>query len=227
MDGARVKALGGIPALTLVMSMGLGLAGGLNPTYAGEPAAGMTTAALATTKSDQVQMRAAQAVERLGQEAVAVLSDHSLNKEQRASYFHKILSRDLDIPVLAKFMLGRYWKRATVDQRAAYTEVFTAFILKTYSTRLGGAKVDAFHVVKANKAKNSKDIFVHTRVIRSDADPVQATWRIRPYGDEFRIVDLVVEGISMAITLRQEFASILRKGDGVDGLIQKLKDRIT
>lgn len=225
MNRARVSASGRIPALGLAMLMGLGLAGGLNPIHAGEAATGVATAAL-TTGAGEVRQRAAEAMERLGREAVAVLSDSSLNNEQRAAFFHKILSRDLDIPVLAKFMLGRHWKRVTDEQRAAYTEVFREFILQTYSTRLGGAKIDSFQVIKVVKATNGKDIFVHSKVTRSGAGPVLAMWRIRPYGDQFRIVDLVIEGISMAITLRQEFSSILRKGNGIDDLIERLKAKV-
>jgi phospholipid transport system substrate-binding protein len=218
--------MGRIPALALAMLMGLGLAGGLNPIHAGEVSTGVATAALTTNGAGDMRQRAAHAVEHLGKEAVAILSDSSLNREQRFDYFHKVLSRDLDIPVLAKFMLGRHWKRVTDEQRAAYIEVFKEFILQIYSTRLGGARIDAFHVIKVVKAKNGKDFFVHSKVTRSGAGPVHATWRIRPYGDEFRIVDLVIEGISMALTLRQEFSSILRKNNGIDKLIERLKARI-
>ncbi len=193
---------------------------------AGEVAPEVKTVAL-TTAEGGVEQGALQSIDRVGRDSVAVLSNRTLTKAQRITYFRNILARNLDIPVLAKFMLGRHWKRATPEQRAAYIEVFSDFLLQTYATRLGGAKVDSFEVWKTETAKGTKDIFVHSRIRRSGAPTVRAIWRVRPYGEEeFRVVDLVVEGISMAITLRQEFASILRR-DGVDGLIAMLRGRLT
>ena len=195
------------------------------PVRAGEPAPAIKTVAL-TTDEGGVEQRALQSIDRVGQDVLAVLSNRTLTQAQRFTYFRKILARNLDIPVLAKFMLGRHWKRATPEQRAAYTKVFSEFILQTYSARLGGTKVDSFEMLKTETAKGTEDIFVHSRVRRSGASTLRAVWRVRPYGDAFRFVDLVVEGVSMAITLRQEFASILRR-DGVDGLIAMLRGRLT
>lgn len=207
---------------TAAAVIGLGIMG---PAEAGERLPQVKTVAL-TTDGGGVEQRALQSIDRVGRDTVAVLSNLTLTKAQRIAYFRKILARDLDIPVLAKFMLGRHWKGATPEQRAAYTKVFSEFILQTYSTRLGGTKVDSFEVLKTETAKGTKDIFVHSRVRRSGAATLRVVWRVRPYGDAFRVVDLMVEGISMAVTLRQEFAAILRR-DGVDGLIAMLRSRLT
>ena len=221
MSGSN-NALWGLTAAVIGFG-GLATAG---PSRAGEAAPEVKTVAL-TTNAGGVEQGALQSIDRVGRDSVAILSNRTLTKAERINYFRKILARDLDIPVLAKFMLGRHWKRATPEQRAAYIKVFSEFLLQTYSTRLGGAKVESFEVLKTETAKGTKDIFVHSRVRRSGAATMRAIWRVRPYGEgEFRVVDLVVEGISMAITLRQEFASILRR-DGVDGLIAMLLGRLT
>lgn len=216
-----------IASYALAAVIGIGGFGGLataGSAQAGESTPAVKTVAL-TTNQGGVKQRALQSIDRVGRDTVAVLSDLTLTKAQRITNFRKILARDLDIPVLAKFMLGRHWKSASPEQRAAYTKVFSEFLLQTYSTRLGGSKVDSFEVLKTETAKGTKDIFVHSRVRRSGAAPLRAIWRVRPYGDEFRVVDLMVEGISMAITLRQEFAAILRR-DGIDGLIAMLQGRL-
>jgi len=212
-------------ALLGLAVMGLGMAGGAAPAHAAEPGDGVKTVSL-TAPSGDIHQRAAEEINRVGQDAIAILSNQSLSKDERTTYFRKVLSKELDIPVLAKFMLGRYWKHATPEQRTAYTDVFTAFLLQTYSVRLGGVKVNALSVLKAQAAGNTKDVFVHSLVRRANAGPIRAVWRVRPYGEDFRIVDLIVEGISMAVTLRQEFGSILQK-DGVDGLVTMLQGRLS
>ncbi|MDH5750382.1 MAG: ABC transporter substrate-binding protein [Rhodospirillales bacterium] len=173
--------------------------------------------------ADTVQ-RASMTMQAFGLEAIGVLSDPSLDGAKRETYFHDLLARDLDIPVLAKFMLGKHWRKTQGEQREAYEKVFRIFILKTYSSRLGGSHFDRFEVIKSEKS-GKNDILVHSQVSEGQRKPIRAVWRLRERNGKFVILDLMVEGISMALTLRQEFAAIIREKKDVNGLIATLLQR--
>ncbi|MBT3358967.1 MAG: ABC transporter substrate-binding protein [Rhodospirillales bacterium] len=124
---------------------------------------------------------------------------------------------------IAQFVLGRHWKEASADQQSRYTEVFANFLIQSYATRLGGIRIDHFEVQEAH-AIGKNDFLVRSKVDRGARKTVRADWRVRESDTGFKIIDLSVSGISLALTLREEFASILRR-EGLDGLIQLLKER--
>jgi phospholipid transport system substrate-binding protein len=165
-------------------------------------------------------------MEKLGGEVVAALSDASLTGDQRIAHFREVLTRDLDIPLIARFVAGRHWRTASPEDRRAYVDAFGAYLVKTFSARLGGTAVDRFEVVGA-RGIGKADILVHSRVAPDGAKALRADWRVREKNGSFRILDLSVEGISLALTLRKEFASVLRREGGIGGLVPILKDRAT
>ena len=171
---------------------------------------------------------AAEKIDALGAEAMAVLSDASMSREVRQRRFREMLARELDIPLLARFMLGRYWKKATPEARRAYEDAFAEYILVRYASLLGGAReIQGFEVVGA-KASGTGDVLVETRIRRGGADPITTVWRMRDRNGRFVVIDLMVEGLSMAQTQRQEFASILRANGGrVEDLTLVLKKKTT
>ena len=120
-----------------------------------------------------------------------------------------LLARDLDIPLIARFVTGKHWKSASPEQRRSYLEVFTAFVVQTYSARLGGIEMRPIPSA-GDTARGKRDILVRSRIVRSHGTPLRADWRLTDRNGTFRILDLSVEGISMALTLRQEFSSVLR-----------------
>ncbi len=166
---------------------------------------------------------AARYIDSLGREVVSVLSDKSLSEERRLERFSKLLERSLDIPVIARFALGRYWNKSSVEQRKDYLRAFTGFVVKTYAVRLGGIDVDRLDVLGTDRV-GKKDVLVRCRVSFADKKPVRTNWRMRESAGTFRILDLSVEGISMAMTLRHEFASVVGR-QGIASLIDLLKKR--
>ncbi len=170
---------------------------------------------------------AAEAVRTMAQEAMAVLSDTSLSAEQRAEGLRRLMARAIDIPPIARFVLGRYWRAASERQREAYVEAYADYILNAYTAKIGdgATAVERFDVVKT-QAHGAKDFLVYCIVARAGGEPTHAIWRLRQRDGRYRIIDLMVEGISMVQTQRQEFVSMMRGYDGdVDKLIVMLKER--
>jgi phospholipid transport system substrate-binding protein len=102
--------------------------------------------------------------------------------------------------------------------------LFGEFIVKTYSQRLGGYAGETFTVTSARKVGKKGDVIVKTRIGRPSGPPLDAGWRVREIDGAHKIIDVQVEGVSMAVTQRQDFAAVTRR-QGVEGLLQILRAR--
>lgn len=168
---------------------------------------------------------AAQFINQLGNQAIDTLRATNLTLDQREARFRGLLSRGFDLRFIGRFVLGRYWRTATPDQQTDYLTLYGEFLLKTYSARLGGYSGETLTVTGTRQATN-KDIVVSTNLNRPSGPSIAADWRVRVIDGQFRIIDIMIEGVSMAVTQRSEFASVVRR-DGIDGLLAILRARTT
>lgn len=166
---------------------------------------------------------AARFIDALGQKAIAVLRQNQGSLEQREAALRAILANDFDLTFIGRFVLGRHWRRASTEQRAEYQAVFAEWLLQTYARRLGGYSNETFQVTGA-RAAGKKDVLVQTKISRPSGPPIVADWRVRHRGGQFLIIDIMVEGISMAVTQRSDFGAVINRR-GIAGLLQILRAR--
>lgn len=161
-------------------------------------------------------------VKQLAHDALALINDSGLSAEARLVKFRQLLVRDFDLRLMAKFALGRHWRRATAEQRQAYVSAFTGHLLTSYASQLGKADLQAIEF-QGTQLAGKQDVMVQSLVRRQTGAPVTILWRLRPRDGQYRIIDVVVEGVSMALTKRQEFTAIISaSGNDLDGLIARL-----
>ena len=158
----------------------------------------------------------------LGDKAFSTLQQGGMTLAQREAAFGDILREGFDLQLIARFVLGKYWRQASPDQRNDYFNAFSDYVILTYSRRLGGFKGQSFSITGTKVSGEKKDILVGTQIDRPGASPIQAAWRVREINGSPRIIDVVVEGVSMAVTQRQEFAAVARRS-GIEGLVQILR----
>ena len=163
-------------------------------------------------------------IEWLGQQAIATLSRPQMTLEEREAAFRNLLRQGFDLDFIGRFVLGSYWRRATPEQRADYLNLFGEFLVKIYAKRFGGYSGQTMEVVRATVAGKKRDVVVETRISRPSGPPLKASWRVRVIDNQNKIIDIAVEGVSMAVTQRQEFASVTRRL-GLEGLLQILRAR--
>ncbi|MBT3535382.1 MAG: ABC transporter substrate-binding protein [Rhodospirillaceae bacterium] len=189
-------------------------------------AAGATLAVpgllLAAASPDAIK-GAAGFIKAIAARAIDILQANSDKIEAREAQFRDLLSNGFDMPFIARFVLGKHWRKATPQQRADYQALFTEFILQSYSRRMGGYSGESFSVAGA-RAAGKKDVLVRTKIVRPGGPPIKADWRVRPKDGQYRIIDIMVEGVSMAVTQRSEFNAVVRRG-GMQGLLQALRAR--
>ena len=165
----------------------------------------------------------AAAIKTLAAQAINILQSSGSKIEAREAQFRELLSASFDMPFIARVVLGKYWRKSTPQQRADYQALFTEFILQSYSRRMGGFSGETFTVAGA-RAAGKKDVLVRTQIDRAGGLPIKAEWRVRPKDGRYRIIDIMVEGVSMAVTQRSEFNAVVRQ-HGMQGLLQILRAR--
>ena len=158
--------------------------------------------------------------------AINTLTDKSISQNEKESQFGKLFDKNFDIPSISRFVLGKYWKQASLDQKKNFIKAFRNYIVKTYSSRFNEYSGEKLKLVNYKNEKNPKIFLVHTILERQDAPVIKVDWRIGKKKDRFVILDIIIEGISLAITQRSEFVSVIDQNEGsVDQLISLLKEK--
>jgi len=162
----------------------------------------------------------------MGNRAVATVNAHDMAGGTRAKRFSAIFREAFAVPVIGRFVLGQYWRRATDAERQEYLKVFTDYVVQTYANRFSGASGVTFKVGSA-KDLNANEALVPSDIVRPGGQPpVAVQWRVKQVDRGYKIVDVIVDGVSMLISQRDEFASIIsRSGGKVAGLIEALRER--
>lgn len=187
-------------------------------------AASLLLSRAARAEADQATLDGAAALIRdLAEQAFGVLRRQDVSLEEREAVFRRLLRQGFDMDFIGRFVLGKHWREMQQEQQAEYLEVFSEYVLQTYSRRLGGYAGQTFAVVGARPA-GQQDAVVQTRIDQPSGPPILADWRVRPNAGGYRIVDVMVEGVSMAVTQRSEFGAVVQR-DGVAGLIEALRAR--
>ncbi len=163
-------------------------------------------------------------IQKLADQAINVLSTENGSLKDREDRFRDLLRDDFAMDKIGRFVVGGYWRKMSDKQRDTYQKLFSEWVLKTYSARLGGYSGEQFKVIKKSPA-GKRDVIVHTRIEQTAGNAFNANWRVRKLGERYKIIDIYVEGVSMAVTQRSEFETILRR-HGVDGLISQLRNRL-
>jgi len=165
-------------------------------------------------------------IQGLGEEAVRTFSDKGLPREQALRRFQSLLHKGFDVPYIGRWVLGRFWNQATEQQQGDYQRLFEQLIIKTYAGRFLEYSGETFKVTGV-RTEGDSDSMVSTQIVRPNGPPVNLDWRVRRRDGHFKIIDVVVEGVSMGVTQRQEFASVIQQNGGkVEGLLQALRQKV-
>lgn len=165
-------------------------------------------------------------VSSLAQRGIADLTGRGTSESERNRRFRSMLLENFDVPTIGRFALGRYWRMATEQERSEYMNLFTDQLVNSYANRFAEYQGEQVRVT-GSRTTAEGDIIVASDVLRPNQPaPNKVDWYLRRDGSSFKIVDVRVEGVSMAITQRDEFASIIQRGGGqVSALLQSMRSR--
>ena len=159
-------------------------------------------------------------------EAITKLSDKNLNKLQKEAFVEEVALENVDINALGLYTLGELRKSASENDISDYQKSFEKYFLKSLTSRLTDYSASKFEVLGEDK-KSSNYTIVNSKVSPNDGGPeIKIDWRIYTKNpDKPLIRDLIVEGLSLARTQKEEFASILSSNNNdIKILISKLQE---
>jgi phospholipid transport system substrate-binding protein len=143
-----------------------------------------------------------------------------------------VLAEGTEVSLRGQRVVGRYWRQANPSQRTEYLILFRRYMFQTFVQRLRqyvgsdlGAASERFQII-ASRPVGTRDILVQSRVAPPSCQPLRVDWRLRERPGEPVIIDLIVEGISLLVTQRSEFAAVLERG-GIDRLLGELQARVS
>ena len=178
-------------------------------------------------RADEFGAGAKKFIEILTSDAISMLTVEDISKTERADRFRRLMNENFAIKGIAKFVIGRHWRKATESEKKEYLQLFEDLLVATYSDRFSKYSGEKL-LVNKSEVRGKGDALVHTIMIRVDgAKPLKVTWRVRGKNGIYKIVDIMVEGISMVVTQKSEFASFIQKNGGSLGpLLIELRKRI-
>ena len=164
-------------------------------------------------------------VEELVNDAINKLSDKNISEEEKSNYIEKIASENVDIEALGLYTLGELRKTTNKSNINKYQKTFEKYFLKSLTSRLTDYSSNKFEVVSSEK-KSLKYTIVKSKIAKSNNQPeIKIDWRIYTKDPQKPLIrDLIVEGLSLARTQKEEFASILNSNNNdISILISKLE----
>jgi len=156
--------------------------------------------------------------------AVEVLnkkSDPALRQERFRQLFHA----DFDCPGIARFVLGRYWRDASEEEQRDFVKLFEEYVVFVYTARLSNFGGQDFKI--RGSRSDGDGVMVSTDVFSpGGSSPLKIDWRLVSDNGTYKINDVIVEGVSMLVTQRSEFASIVQRNGGqVRGLLAMMREK--
>jgi phospholipid transport system substrate-binding protein len=191
-------------------------------------------AAIALVASTGAIARAADAVpspraviEQVTQAALVVLRDKSLSATEKRQKAEQIAFDTMDFNVLARLSMGRFWRGLTDAQHAEFTVEFKKHVAATYG-HTSDEYTDEDIKVAADRQEADGDWTVETKIIgtkdNARKEIAKVNYRLRQIDGRWKIIDVTIDGVSLALNFRSQFQEIMNDG-GYDKLIQMLRDK--
>lgn len=154
---------------------------------------------------------------------VAILARKNDPSEKRVAEIEAIAYELFDFTTMSKLVLARNWRKLTPEQRTTFVREFKRHLSHTYGTRLDRYDQERVDVYGA-QVEQRNDVSVKTRIVGGQFDGAEISYRLRKQGEPWKIIDVVIEGVSLVSNYRSQFAEVLNTGT-IDDLLAKLRDK--
>lgn len=165
-------------------------------------------------------------VKQVTEDGVEDIINAKISQSEKDARFEKLFNNALDLDFIGQFVLGRYWRTATPQQKKDFIAAYRQLNIKTWSQRFDEFKGKNFAFKGTSPSNSANQIFVNSVVPMDQGEPAKVVWRVKQTGDKFKIVDIIIENVSLAITARNEYTSYIKNTPGgLDALIADLQQK--
>lgn len=167
-------------------------------------------------------------VKAMAEDAIMELTGENVDQAERRARFKKGLNKYFAVKRIGKWVLGRHWKRATKKQRIEYLDLFEKLLVTRYADQFAQYAGDSL-AIKQTEVRSERDIIVYSSLVRPGIEkPVGVAWRLGVITEErFKVIDVFVAGLSLSVSQKKEFASVIRQSDNkVEGLLERMREMV-
>jgi len=165
-------------------------------------------------------------IARLADQAIAIAAAKNTSPVEQEKRFRELFVIAFDLPEISKFVLGRHWRTASEQQRQQFLALFEELTVLTWAKRFRDYSGETFVTGEARPDGEGRAI-VESQVNRRSAPPIPVIWRVASGGAGWKITDIVVEGVSMAITYRSDYTAAMNASGGkIDGLLEQMRAKV-
>jgi phospholipid transport system substrate-binding protein len=154
----------------------------------------------------------------------AIKSDKQLaagDKQKALKLAEEKIIPHVDFEEATRLAVGRSWRQASPEQRKQLVTEFRRMLVRTYSNAISAYQGQTMKVMPLHMKEGDTDVTVRNQYIRPGAKPVQLDYQMHKVGSEWKIYDIVVEGVSLVLTYRSEFDAVVKQ-EGIDGLVKRI-----
>ncbi|MEM9625020.1 MAG: ABC transporter substrate-binding protein [Pseudomonadota bacterium] len=168
-------------------------------------------------------------IERVGQEFLQVLGPEGQQDDAQLEKLTGLLKEAINLDITGRLILAKNWRNASDEQREAYLDLFRPYALDNLASKIRSSSTEIplanFEIIKGEPV-GKNDVLVSTDLFWPGYPPYRLDWRLRSRDDgSLQAIDVVVEGVSMVVAQRAEFASVIERR-GFDGLLDQMRDQV-
>ena len=164
-------------------------------------------------------------VEKFAEKGITDILGAAISQREKADRFRVLFKDFFDIPSIGRFVLARFARTASAEENEKFAMLFEDVIVYTWSRRFGEYKGQILKV-KDNTPDGNDGALVNSYIMDNDSQSFAVAWRLRKRAAGYRVVDIIIEGVSMAITYRQEYSTIIQQNGGIGGLLAQMQKQV-
>jgi len=186
---------------------------------------GLLVNVAAAAEPDEVPTgpRPRQIIEQTARDVLAILRDTERSREERIAELDEVARARFDFSTMCRLVLARNWKKLSEQQQDEFVVEFTRYLANDYGSRLDRYQQQDVAVM-SERSEPRGDVTVRTRVTGGDVEDAIIDYRMRYRNGEWRVIDVVIEGISMIANFRDQFREVFAR-EGPEGLLEKLREK--
>ena len=165
-------------------------------------------------------------IEALGEEVLTKIADKNITTKQREKNFRELYTRAFDNNYISQFVLGRYWKKINKSTQEEFVKSFNDYLIMIYAPKFKGWS-GKFKTINSQVENNMYVVAMQLVTDSNSPTTLNLDWRMIIRNKKFKILDVNIDGVSMLVTQRAEFSSVIKNHPlGVKGLIKRMKDKV-
>lgn len=187
-------------------------------------AAGALVAVLSLAGSvDAAEQTPSQVIDAVASQVLETLRDKSLDSEQRRTRVEDIVYRYVDFETLSRLVMARNWRKLSESEQEEFKVEFKKHLSATYGENIDNYRNEKVEILSERKEKRG-DVTVKSKIVRSGSEPILVDYRLRQNDGEWKVIDLVIEGVSLVANFRSQFQEIISDG-GTERLLKLLREK--